>query len=484
MTSNYDGGVLETGCWKEIEDETVLPRHLRVRNKLIDFARGSLTFRSRSPQKELSKTAYLDGLRGFAAFLVYIQHHNLWVHLGGETLEAGFGFDNKHYFACLPFVRLFFTGGHLAVTVFFVISGYVLSAKPLTLIHSENFVKLQENVSSALFRRWIRLYIPVIATTFIYMTSWHAFGIWTEAEERESNYRDEVWKWYCELKNFSFIFNSGEPWFSYNRHLWSIPVEFKGSIIVYTSLIALSRCTRNARLWCQLGLIFYFIYIVDGALLSLFLSGMLLCDLDLLSQNTNLPKFFSLLEPFKTIFFYHSFVFSLYLGGIPSFTNKVEDLRKTNGWYFLSYLKPQAVFDYKWFYLFWASTMLVASIPRILWLRHFFENRFNQYLGRISFGLYLVHGPVLRVLGDRVYAAVGWVNESNVVHIPGWANLMPLPRTSPMGLEFSWIVPQLILLPATLWIADLVTRLVDKPSVQFAQWLYRRTLAPVQSLKS
>ena len=162
----------------------------------------------------------------------------------------------------------------------------------------------------------------------------------------------------------------------------------------------------------------------------------------------------------------------------------MEVLKKSRGWYYLSFLKPQAVFGYKWFYLFWASALLVASIPRIPWLKRFFENRFNQYLGRISFALYLVHGPILHIVGDRMYVAVGWVNENHPVALPSWINLFPLSKAGPMGLEFSLLAPNLILLPFTLWVADIVTRAVDKPSVRFAQWTYGRTLAPAPSLKS
>jgi peptidoglycan/LPS O-acetylase OafA/YrhL len=179
-----------------------------------------------------------------------------------------------YYFAQLPLIRTFFTGGHFAVSVFFIISGYVLSAKPLSLIYSGEHAKLGDNLSSALFRRWLRLHIPVFVVTFAYMTSWHAFGIWTVSPEHEANYRDEVWKFYREFKNFSFAFRTGgEDWFTYNFPTWSIPVEFRGSIIVYTSLLAFSRCTRNARLLGQLLLIFYFMYIVDGWFGSMFVAG-------------------------------------------------------------------------------------------------------------------------------------------------------------------------------------------------------------------
>ncbi|KAK1595638.1 acyltransferase [Colletotrichum navitas] len=428
----------------------------------------------------LRPTAYLDGLRGFAAFLVYWHHHELWAHepyIQNRVFENSFGYENKYYFVAFPGIRNLFTGGHFAVSVFFVISGYVLSAKPLSLIQSGDHGKLAENLGSALFRRWIRLYLPLVATTFIYMGFLHLSGTWVENKDRASTWIEDVWLWYCELKNFSFVFTTGgSPFFSWNPHLWSIPVEMKGSVIIYTALLAFSRCTRNARLWCEAGLAFYFMYIADGWYGAMFVMGMVLCDLDSLAKNNDLPNIFKRLEPAKTFIFYHLFLISMYLGGVPSYTGDAMRMRENRGWYYLSFLKPQAVFDYKWFYLFWAAVLLVACIPRLWWLRRFFETRFCQYLGRISFALYLVHGPVLNTLGDRLYTIVGYYKDSERQHLAHLVEKFPLPKVGPLGLEPAFLLPHLAILPFTLWLADLVTRFIDEPSVRFAQWMYRKTL--------
>lgn len=439
--------------------------------------------KSPSSSEPLRRTAYLDGLRGFAAFLVYWHHHELWAHDGASQdpyFESAFGWNGRHYFVTLPGVRTFFTGGHWAVATFFVISGYVLSAKPLQLIHSGQQDKLADNLSSSLFRRWLRLYVPLIVTTFFYMLTWHLFGgLWIDAVEKEGSLRAELWHYYAEFKNFSFIFNcGGEPWFSYNVHTWSIPVEFKGSIVIFTALLAFARCTRNARLWCQVGLISYFMYICDGWFCAMFCSGMLLCDLDLLAAAGNLPQPLASLERYKEFIFYHLFVIAVYFGGIPSMDQDVATLKKNRGWYYLSYLKPQAVFDYKWFFLFWAATLTVAASSRLWWLKRFFETHFCQYLGRVSYALYLVHGPILWIAGDRLYTAVGWGKENSVNHLPWWANSVVIPKAGPLGLELSFLLPHVILLPLTLWTAEIVTRCVDEPSVRFAQWCYKRVLNP------
>jgi len=151
-------------------------------------------------------------------------------------------------------------------------------------------------------------------------------------------------------------------------------------------------------------------------------------------------------------------------------------LRQQPGWYFLSYLNPSSVADSKWFFLFIASTLFVASIPRIPLVKAFFETRFIQYLGHISFSLYLIHGPVLWTLGDRIYTAAGWARPASTPHLQGWVDLLPLSQEGPYGLEWAFILPHLILLPFTLWVAELATKTFDKPSVKISRWLHGLTL--------
>lgn len=480
MSPPYEG-LLEKADWTDIKTEseaataTQQPQANRAWKWLASTARQSLSSKQNNIRaNKLRKTAWLDGLRGFAALLVYFLHHQVWAH-SGLILENAYGYNNQYYFACLPVVRTFFSGGHFAVSIFFVISGYVLSTKPLALIHSGDYERLSENLGSALFRRWLRLYIPVICTTLITASMPHVFGIKANFQP-EGSLRDELWKWYCEFKNFSFVFRlGGELWFSYSFHLWSIPLELRGSIGVYTALLAFSRCNANARLWCQIALAFYFLYIADGAHFAMFTMGMLLADLDHLAEKHRLPKWMQSLSKFQKPIFYFLFIIGVLLGGCPSHHYDIQLLKDSPGWRYLAILVPQAVFDYKWFFLLWGATFVVASIPRIPWMRSFFETRFCQYLGRISFAFYLVHGPVLWTLGERLYAATGLSKDWQITEIPGWIDRFPLPQVGPFGLELNFLVPHLILLPVTFWLAEVGTTVLDEPSINISRWLYNLT---------
>ncbi|KAL6711698.1 hypothetical protein ACN47E_004632 [Coniothyrium glycines] len=485
MPTTYNG-LLDQTHLEDVNLRSAIWKPVRAGRWSLDAVRPEFTLlRQNTPNaQKLRPTAWLDGLRGFAALLVYFHHNQLWSHgqKGSLVYENAFGYQGRYYFAALPFVRLFFSGGHFAVAIFFVISGYVLSLKSMGLIHRGQQASVADSLGSALFRRWLRLYIPVIIVTFIWLCFRHWSQMWVDLPHMQDTFRAEVVHWYQTFKNYSFVFSTDIYPFTtaYHFYLWSIPIEFKGSIIVYTALIALARCTRNSRLWCELGLMYYFLYIVDGWYGTLFVSGMLLCDLELLAKDDQLPRFLTALSGFKEMIFFHLFIFSLYLGGAPSFEAPDMDhaqlIAKSPGWAWLSYLKPQAVFDAKCFYITWAAIMAVAATPRLPWFKYFLETRLCQYLARISFALYLVHGPIIWTIADRMYTVVGLPHSAHNGPISGWVDKFPLSTRGPMGLELAFWVPQLILLPLTLYAAEIITKLVDEPSVKFANWLHRKTL--------
>lgn len=112
---------------------------------------------------KLAPTAYLDGMRGLAALTVFFCHY----FYQAFTIAKSWGTEEDNYhFLKLPVLRLWYQGPP-AVCIFFVISGYALSYRPLKLIRNGAFSDFATTMSSLTFRRGIRLYLPTAISTFM-----------------------------------------------------------------------------------------------------------------------------------------------------------------------------------------------------------------------------------------------------------------------------------------------------------------------------
>ena len=165
-------------------------------------------------------TAFLDGVRGVAAFFVFIQHYvgsfDLNVH------EHGFGESGTYYyFASFPFVRIIFNGGNPAVAIFFVLSGYVLSQSPLSLLHKKRRDACKLSLCSALLRRPLRLYIPPFYISFATAFAMHLpWSIWPQTTwAAKETIIAEIQTWIIETTKFFNPFQSHgglRAWYRYS----------------------------------------------------------------------------------------------------------------------------------------------------------------------------------------------------------------------------------------------------------------------------
>ena len=78
-------------------------------------------------------------------------------------------FDGRPYLFQLPVFRLLLEGGYLAVSIFFIMSGYVCSIKPLKLSRAGKAAEARQVIASSAFRRTVRLAIPA---SFATLCSW------------------------------------------------------------------------------------------------------------------------------------------------------------------------------------------------------------------------------------------------------------------------------------------------------------------------
>lgn len=123
------------------------------------FLQGDHMLQQIRPAK-LSPTSYLDGMRGVASLVVFFHHLSLNCYRWGSAWGAPGYYD----LILLPFIRLLYAGP-AAVSLFFVISGYSLSYRPIKHIRSHNVTDFSNGISSMAFRRVIRLFLPIICST-------------------------------------------------------------------------------------------------------------------------------------------------------------------------------------------------------------------------------------------------------------------------------------------------------------------------------
>ena len=434
------------------------------------------SFMGKNTRRRLYSTSYLDGLRGVAAFIVFIDHFAVNYF---DLLRRGYGSTaDDFYLIQIPLVRLFYSG-RASVAIFFVISGFVLSYKPLKQVHTGQSSLLLDTLASSVFRRGLRLYIPVAVGTFLSMLMSH----WEWYQELPStstdalppiidNFWDQLEHWRDHMVGISWPFQTAMPNTPYcppyNGHLWTIPIEYFGSMVVYVMMLGLGRCQTWIRL-STMGVTAVATCHYERWDLFLFISGMLLAELSIIKTITNVSFGFpgekftwlqKLLIPSKrlrsayTTTNYILCFASLYLLSYPG--GSYMDYEPGPGiWHeFLMSWTPSRYtelwYGYERFWISVGGVILVFTISNSALLQKPFTTGVAQYLGDISYALYIVHGPILFSFGAWFMNKYG--NEDD-----GWS----------YGGAFA--IAAILNTVLCVWMADLFWRFVDAKSVLLAK---------------
>jgi peptidoglycan/LPS O-acetylase OafA/YrhL len=315
----------------------------------------------------------LDSLRGIASLSVFFSHMYLIFH---ETIVSKLLFE----YGLLRIV----VAGSEAVTLFFVLSGFVLS---LPFYTNKHF-----NYGAYVIKRFCRIYIPYLIAMVITVLCREMFYIakiegltdwfnvnWSQSLDYNSikdhlllvgtftsNINNVVWSLVHEMR-ISLVF----PIIMFLL----IKLDFKkgfGLAIVLSSIsIIISFTSKNPFLGTEL---YYTIHCT-----SLFIVGALLAK-----YRVNIIEKFSVLtKKSKLILFLLGII--LYLYAHPSFVLNIL-IQDINPFY-------RAVID-TWFTSFGASILIVFAISPSM-LSRILRNRFINYIGKISYSLYLTHLAVL-----------------------------------------------------------------------------------------
>lgn len=199
---------------------------------------------------ELHSTAYLDALRGYAAWIVFNYH------------VIPVGWRHGPLLTHWPFPILF--RGPSMVDVFFVISGFALSYSVLGHMHDKQPLRVLDSLASSIFRRHLRLYLPVTWVSFVTMLA-ISTGIAVKTEDPQvlqPTFAGNIRYWIKDtVRSYDPFPHVVSWWFegvrrthtAYVPQAWTIPVEFRGSLIVFLFCVAVCRMTTRARMWTTLA---------------------------------------------------------------------------------------------------------------------------------------------------------------------------------------------------------------------------------------
>lgn len=398
----------------------------------------------------MKKDLSLEGLRGIAALAVFFAHFIAaflpysvrGLFRGGSQIPQRFWWEP---ILSNPAVNLLMNGA-LAVQIFFVLSGYVLTKR---YFEKDD----QMSLRIGLTKRYTRLVIPVFVScvfAWVILTmGWMGTGlapVLSAAGWPMASYAAPIS--FTEVVTGSFFripfFGLGT---AINSPLWTMYVEMAGSFILFGVYLVFGKekplwiigsFTLIMLMWKPSdSTMIYFFAILSGSLIHYFKDWLVS----------------------RPIFAVLSGVIGVLIGAF-SYSRFYAPLHKIDlphlGWPLFN-LEASEITLYTAIGAFFIVCSVIGS-ARIAWI---FALRIPVYLGRISFSLYLLHWPIICSLSYAVIHLlfVGW----------GWR------------YEPALAVTLVITLLACLGASHLMTRYVDEFAIgisdRFARWCWRDRIA-------
>ncbi|XZF15247.1 acyltransferase family protein [Chitinophagaceae bacterium MMS25-I14] len=325
-------------------------------------------------EKKIGSIAYLDGIRGLAAFGVFLNHFALIFYyafwdLQARTSHLG-GLEIKYAHSYWSFI----TNGGFDVSIFFVLSGFVLSRKFFRSGDPEDAV-------SGLHRRFLRLYIPIAFTLILsyILLICHLYQNAAVSKITLSQWFPRLWQIrYPEKQFLSSLFYgvmfNGDA--SFNTVLWTISTEFYGSLFVFAFLL-FTNYTPKFRLLMMFFMMYYF-YVTGSTSYMAFVLGMTLCYTEKWLERKKIPVYYIIsIALLSAALLLGSNLPILASGGSLLYTFK------TSVWNYMPWLFTIGA------YLLILSFMMFPILQKLISIRPI------RFMGYISFSLYLLHPLVL-----------------------------------------------------------------------------------------
>ena len=330
------------------------------------------------PQK--GKINALEGLRGVAALVVVISHLKLTFYSASPVLDFGMISQVSN--------RLIggLSNGFFSVWLFWVMSGFVLSLK----YHMESDQRLGiERLRDATIKRYPRLLPPVLMSVVI---SWSLLALGLMTNKQLANRLGlTTGAWPGSFFSFEpsivdalkggiwqafFIY---DPSRSYNPVLWTMEKEFYGSLFLFAGLAIFGKWRSR---WLAYIATLAILHKLGMNWVSSFVMGSLVCDVYVHGQDL-VKRFPETLQGVVGRVINGQVLSGLTVAMLIILVGPAGDRGEL-------------------IYLF-AATVMTALVVISPILQSWLGTPLLVFLGKISFGIYLVHVPVLFSLGYPLY---------------------------------------------------------------------------------
>lgn len=277
------------------------PAHLLTLTKRVGYCFVPQLIRTKvfddaAPKGKEFSTSWLNGLRGMTAIKVFTFHYFM---VFTDATHLPYGKSERYtYFTELPLIRYTWTG--FTSHIFFGLAGYLTCHKLFILLDRNDQAsqaKVLQNVSGSLFRRALRLYLPVFLITLLMATYIHLGfyeanrpllkdwdrlfpGDWNETKpDMYATWYEQLKFWGSEMYSLCNFVNADTFYPLHDQHLWSILAEMRASVHLYGCLIALAQVKRHARLICLCFLVLVYMWF-DHWEIWIYLLGAVVAQVD------------------------------------------------------------------------------------------------------------------------------------------------------------------------------------------------------------
>ncbi|MDP1801223.1 MAG: acyltransferase [Bacteroidota bacterium] len=326
----------------------------------------------------MKKLAYLEGLRGIAALIVVFHHLVLLFY---PALNYGNSFNTTINTIAVSPLNIFYNGD-FAVCLFFVLSGYVLSYKYI-LTNDPHIL------AGYAIKRYFRL-MPLIAISVIVIFLFNRLNCFhTQKLNDDLHLGDWLTTMFngdpslvAMLKNIFYgIFLFGDN--SYNPVVWSMGIEFIGSMLLFGFLLFNHKLKPK---WILFVIVLLLALYLKRYYYISFLLGYALCYFDQ-----------------KELFRVRSIIlkFILLLAGIMCASYPADWQHWNTSIYAFMTFEGLDLFS---FYHVFGSGILLMLITQHQASKQFFSLKPVLFLGKISFPMYLFHLIVLILVTPHVFS--------------------------------------------------------------------------------